>query len=533
MTCSENDGDTLMLLKEQLESSSTDEGSCCGSSTTGGGRVTLKKGPWTTAEDALLISYVRKHGEGNWNAVQRHSGLLRCGKSCRLRWANHLRPHLKKGAFSPEEEQFIIQMHSKMGNRWARMAALLPGRTDNEIKNYWNTRVKRRSRAGLPLYPPKLSLQTSNENQLIQSASELSSGNHQNIGVLQGTMNGTLEFRCHPHKANSGPLPSPPRFPDIPVTALPCHGLGYYTRSFLNSGANHFKQTWESETFSPGCHVNQNSIMVPAFEELPSMNSETVYLNPGLGYPYDPDPENKNLASFICSTPGNPGNFSSSRLLPGAVKMELPSLQYPEADYIDWTSSSLLKSSYDAVDMYIQSPENVSVHSDCASPRNKGLLEDLVQESHAISSGKKQSFEKSFDRAVAAVMASGTIKWEEIRDPTSPFCLSAVSLFNDCNPTVISTFDESSACETPMGDKQDKYTPNLPYFLRPDVLLGSGWLMGNSQDAEDSIAGALDENLHKERAPVPVPVPAGISSMASLEAYPWTNMPRVCQMSEH
>ncbi|XP_051140118.1 uncharacterized protein LOC127257691 [Andrographis paniculata] len=116
----------------------------------------LKKGPWTTAEDMILVEYVKRHGEGNWNAVQRNSGLMRCGKSCRLRWANHLRPNLKKGAFSIEEENLIVELHAKLGNKWARMAAQLPGRTDNEIKNYWNTRLKRRQRAGLPIYPEEV-----------------------------------------------------------------------------------------------------------------------------------------------------------------------------------------------------------------------------------------------------------------------------------------------------------------------------------------------------------------------------------------
>lgn len=86
----------------------------------------MKKGPWTTTEDAILTEYVRKHGEGNWNAVQKNSGLFRCGKSCRLRWANHLRPHLKKGSFSPDEEKIIIELHAKMGNKWARMASQVP-----------------------------------------------------------------------------------------------------------------------------------------------------------------------------------------------------------------------------------------------------------------------------------------------------------------------------------------------------------------------------------------------------------------------
>nr|AAG28526.1 anther-specific myb-related protein 1 [Nicotiana tabacum] len=136
----------------------------------GGTRQVLKKGPWTATEDAILMEYVKKNGEGNWNAVQRNSGLMRCGKSCRLRWANHLRPNLKKGAFSLEEERIIVELHAKLGNKWARMAAQMPGRTDNEIKNYWNTRLKRRQRAGLPIYPQDIQLQLNQqENQLQHS----------------------------------------------------------------------------------------------------------------------------------------------------------------------------------------------------------------------------------------------------------------------------------------------------------------------------------------------------------------------------
>lgn len=89
-------------------------------------RVVLRKGPWTTSEDMMLIKYVKEHGEGNWNAVQRNSGLNRCGKSCRLRWANHLRPNLKKGAFSAHEESLIVDLHAKYGNKWARMASQVP-----------------------------------------------------------------------------------------------------------------------------------------------------------------------------------------------------------------------------------------------------------------------------------------------------------------------------------------------------------------------------------------------------------------------
>lgn len=120
MSRTTNESEDGVLSKDQIESPSGEEGDY-GASANGG--VILKKGPWTSAEDAILIEYVKKHGEGNWNAVQKHSGLFRCGKSCRLRWANHLRPNLKKGAFTQEEEQLIIELHAKMGNKWARMAA--------------------------------------------------------------------------------------------------------------------------------------------------------------------------------------------------------------------------------------------------------------------------------------------------------------------------------------------------------------------------------------------------------------------------
>lgn len=87
---------------------------------------TFKKGPWTAGEDKMLVDYVKRNGEGNWNSVQKKTGLLRCGKSCRLRWSNHLRPNLKKGAISAEEERVIIKLHAKLGNKWASMATQVP-----------------------------------------------------------------------------------------------------------------------------------------------------------------------------------------------------------------------------------------------------------------------------------------------------------------------------------------------------------------------------------------------------------------------
>ncbi|KAJ0256119.1 Transcription factor MYB20 [Hirschfeldia incana] len=109
-------------------------------------KVGLKKGPWTADEDRKLMNFILTHGQCCWRAVPKLAGLLRCGKSCRLRWTNYLRPDLKRGLLSDFEEKMVIDLHSQLGNRWSKIASHLPGRTDNEIKNHWNTHIKKKLR---------------------------------------------------------------------------------------------------------------------------------------------------------------------------------------------------------------------------------------------------------------------------------------------------------------------------------------------------------------------------------------------------
>ncbi|CAK9138419.1 unnamed protein product [Ilex paraguariensis] len=119
----------------------------------------LKKGPWTPEEDQKLMDYIHRHGHGSWRALPKLAGLNRCGKSCRLRWTNYLRPDIKRGKFTEEEERLIINLHERsndrekkfsiehfidLSGRWSAIATRLPGRTDNEIKNFWNTHIRKK-----------------------------------------------------------------------------------------------------------------------------------------------------------------------------------------------------------------------------------------------------------------------------------------------------------------------------------------------------------------------------------------------------
>ncbi|XP_015967227.2 transcription factor MYB35-like [Arachis duranensis] len=137
-------------------------------------KISVKRGVWSPEEDAKIVAFVSKHGPSNWTSVPKKAGLKRCGKSCRFRWTNYLRPDLKQDTFTSQEEDLIIKLHAAIGSRWFIIAQQLPGRTDNDVKNYWNTKLKKKlSQMGIDpvTHKPfsKLHIQATNSQFLILS----------------------------------------------------------------------------------------------------------------------------------------------------------------------------------------------------------------------------------------------------------------------------------------------------------------------------------------------------------------------------
>nr|QCA48049.1 MYB33b [Petunia x hybrida] len=440
-----------------------------------GGSLPLKKGPWTSAEDAILVEYVMKHGEGNWNAVQKHSGLARCGKSCRLRWANHLRPDLKKGAFTLEEERLIIELHAKMGNKWARMAAELPGRTDNEIKNYWNTRIKRLQRAGLPVYPPDICFLAS-QNKQNEELAGLSSTDAQHPGLVA-----TNNFDIPPVEFKNlelNQLLCPPAHVEIPASSLldiPASGFlaqvhsAPYSSTSLLSTVHPSKRIRGSESMFSGSNGNL-------------FLASCQYQNGGslIAQPLGFSSYNHNLTydgqqSFSNVIPGShaPLNGNSSTSEPTwALKVELPSLQNQTAN---WDSPSSPLHSLESVDTLIQSPLAGHSESVSLSPRNSGLLDAVLYGSQTMNSSKDNSNQAKEETSADAVgnscpdlLEKG---WETYGDPISPLSRLPASVFTECTPTTGNSLHElQSTSRMPGCNVKQENADQAPSDGKDDML---------------------------------------------------------------
>ncbi|KAL2240010.1 transcription factor GAMYB-like [Sesamum indicum] len=485
-----SESDERMMPNNGVDSPSVDDANSGGNV---GGNGPLKKGPWTSAEDAILVEYVTKHGEGNWNAVQKHSGLARCGKSCRLRWANHLRPDLKKGAFTPEEERRIIELHAKMGNKWARMAAELPGRTDNEIKNYWNTRIKRRQRAGLPIYPPDICMQAMTEKQPSDNMNTFSSAevHHPDFMPVNNFEIPAVEFK---NLELNQQLYSPALLDipagsllDIPASSLLAQGLhSSYPNKSLLSTVHPSKRLRGSESF------------------FPSLNTAIGNALTG-GSQYQSDGSLQIAQSFVYSSPYDHSSTSdhatSSSLIPGshavlngtpssepawAMKLELPSLQTQMGSWGSPSPSSPLPC-FESVDILIQTPPTEHTQSCNLSPQNSGLLDAVLYESETMKNSKIDDCQHTSRASTveAAMMANSThdlheTEWEAYDEQLSPLGHSSSSVFSG------NSLDDLHSAETMPGCRikeasnlglmqydEKVETTNQMIFSRPDFLLAS------------------------------------------------------------
>ncbi|XP_058744200.1 transcription factor MYB33-like isoform X1 [Vicia villosa] len=510
--------------------------------------VVLKKGPWTSVEDDILVKYVNKNGEGNWNAVQKQTGLLRCGKSCRLRWANHLRPHLKKGAFTEEEERLICELHSKMGNRWARMAVHLPGRTDNEIKNYWNTRIKRRTRAGLPLYPPGVYQAALNN----QSTSRINGGNKVHSDFLHKRSFSMHDAMFDCLKDTQGISPYSPDISDYGNMQNGFDSSQYC--SFVSSTSSNPKRFRESPIpfLDFGC-IDRSDVY--PFEHIQDDAFDKLTQSFGVQSPLDPGFFSNSLMCYSHSLKN--GNFSTSMPFE-AVKSELPSLQYPKID-LGSRGTSPSHPLLDSIDDFIKSPTPIStLESDCSSPQNSGLLQSVLHQRKTPSSSKNQYYDRSSYSSAATPCERDDLsawsmyeqEWKDYADPVSPSGVS--SILNDCPAVVanINSMDEQPPVQTDNGNivkseyvdhvwsPDSSYIKSLLNNSQPDFVLDSGWYEpcsghGNNQAvATDATLMFQEDQLATDYKHMTAAGTSNPSQVWELSSFGWNNMPAVCQVSD-
>ncbi|XP_052160564.1 transcription factor MYB101-like [Oryza glaberrima] len=436
------------------------------------GRIPLKKGPWTPDEDKRLREYVEAHGEGNWNRVQRNAGLNRCGKSCRLRWANHLKPDLKKGPFSKEEEEMIIKLHLWLGNKWAKMANSLPGRTDNEIKNFWNTRCKRIQRTGEPLYPKEF--------------------NHFKLTDLE-VMN------CE--------SPDESRAKKRTNEVLQGNGQSYKEVFFDN-----LDYSRPENYIRPNC-VTPNSLPVDATSPFGS-----AIATQDQSVPFG--------SAIVSGHPILDGNFSTSGTIQRPMNVELPSLQYPNYDFNNnnaWSYHDPLGHPIDQVDFG-------SLRSEYLSPNNNGLLDALVHGGHG--QGELANSQGSFDACFPRVQCNQVIQSNAFSLSSSFPIIGDDLLENSCHAFVGINNNASSlfldSQPPPLVDptfwRHDvSLEPNLPVYCQFNEELPPS----NEQfakDADDAFGhGGLSDETNLAAA--------GQGDEHDLEN-PWASMPGACDIPD-
>ncbi|GKV44244.1 hypothetical protein SLEP1_g51442 [Rubroshorea leprosula] len=273
----------------------------------------LRKGLWSPEEDEKLLNYITKHGHGCWSSVPRLAGLQRCGKSCRLRWINYLRPDLKRGAFNQQEENLIIELHAVLGNRWSQIAARLPGRTDNEIKNLWNSCIKKKLRqSGIDPNTHKPLSEVENDN---KGKPPTANRNSEKVSVgsneLKFSEKLPIEFSCS-SSSNGNNMTRTPQTQDLlletftashycststtttTTSCRPSDVVGYFPFQKLNYGPNIGFSMNQSTSLSYNPNSSSSSEMISEFNSqtvIPTMSGSLfqtpIHVKPSVSLPSD------------------------------------------------------------------------------------------------------------------------------------------------------------------------------------------------------------------------------------------------------
>lgn len=347
----------------------------------------------------------------------------------------------------------------------------MPGRTDNEIKNYWNTRIKRRQRAGLPIYPPEICLETLNENQQKDDMSTFSSGDIHYGGFIPAN---ELEIPAVNFKnLDLNPQAYSLPFLDIPCTSLLAQGLpaSYQRKALLSTEHHPAKRLRGSVTLYPGMNGTLSNI-IPGGNQYQNES----YVQNGQSFTY-PCASSSNIAILN-------GNPSSSK--PNwAKKLELPSLQ-TQVD--SWASPSSPLPSLESVDALIQTPPAEHTLSRHLSPQNSGLLDAVLHESQTMKILRNNSHQETSNMVVNVMDNSfqgfPDNRWEQYGD-ISTF-LGHSSSFCDGTPISGNSFDGPDALDAITG-----LTPDMTYIM---LLVSSFLLWFYATDCHSLFEGfSLDE----------------------------------------